>query len=245
MAWMGITHNIKYIDQFVTTSEFYKTTITARIPQITELDVIYPGVEIQKYASNRYPADPTIGFFYRMNRENGLDILAEAFVKLKKRNTVKNLRLKVAGGYTAKDRRFLRGVKKTLQPFMDDVDWCSVYDPELHADFYRQISIISVPITFDEGVGLYLCEAFAAGRPAVEPATGSFPEIIADAGIVYSPSNSDALANAIEKILSGETLFRHCCEHALKISQTRYNHEVMAKRLVTVYEKLNLAKNHQ
>ena len=238
VSWQGIVENLKYVDKLVTTSEFYKKTITVRIPQITNIDVIYPGVDILKYASDVYPADPVIGFFYRMNRENGLGILAEAFVTLKKRNTVKNLKLKIAGGYTAKDRRFLRGVKAILQPYRDDVDWCSAYDPERHADFYRQITIISVPVTFDEGVGLYLCEAYAAGRPSVEPATGSFPEITGEAGIVYSPNNSDALADAIEKLLTDKTIFSHCCKKALEISQNRYHDEVMAEKMAMVYSNI-------
>jgi len=237
-AWKGITDNIRYIDRFVASSEFYKKTITTRIPQIVDVDVVYPGMDVSKYASGQYPADPVVGFFYRMNRENGLDILAEAFVKLKKRDTVKNLKLKVAGGCTAKDRRFLKEVKKMLQPYMDDVDMCCTYDPEHHADFYKQVTIVSVPVTFDEGVGLYLCEAFAAGRPAVEPATGSFPEITGEAGIVYSPNNSDALADAIEKLLTDEMLFRHCSEKAVELSLTRYNDMVMAERLVRNYELL-------
>jgi len=238
VAWKGIVENLKFIDKFVTTSDFYKNTITERIPQITDIEVIYPGVDVVKYASNVYPADPTIGFFYRMNRENGLDILAEAFVKLKKRNNIKNLKLKVSGGYTTKDKRFLKSVKKILLPYMDDVDWSDAYKPEHHADFYKQITLISVPITFDEGVGLYLCEAFASGRPAVEPSTGSFPEITGDAGMVYSPNNSDALADSIEKLLTDKSLFNHCCEKALEMSQTRYNYGMMSDRLIQTYKQL-------
>jgi glycosyltransferase involved in cell wall biosynthesis len=237
-AWRGITDNLKFIDRFVTTSEFYKKTVTSRIPQITDVEVVYPGVDVSKYASAHFPADPVIGFFYRMNRENGLNILAEAFVQLKKRNTIKNLKLKVAGGYTASDRGFLKKIKKIVRPYTDDVDLCSTYDPEHHADFYKHITIISVPVTFDEGIGLYLCEAFAAGCPAVEPATGSFPEIIGDAGIVYSPNNSDALADAIEKLLTDEALFKRCSEKALELSQIRYNEVVMAERMVKNYSKI-------
>lgn len=37
-----------------------------------------------------------------MNEENGLDLLAEAFVKLKKKDTVPNLRLRIGGGYTGR-----------------------------------------------------------------------------------------------------------------------------------------------
>jgi glycosyltransferase involved in cell wall biosynthesis len=173
-----------------------------------------------------------------MNRENGLGILAEAFVTLKKRNTVKNLKLKIAGGYTSQDKRFLKGVKDILRPYINDVEMCAEYSPELHADFYKQISVICVPVTFDESVGLYLCEAFAAGRPAVEPATGSFPEIADAAGMVYAPVSSDALANAIEKLLADEDLFKRCCEKALELSLTRYNYNVMAEKLIMSYKKL-------
>ena len=235
-AWQGISENTEYINKFITTSEFYKNIITARIPQITNVEVVYPGVDVSKYASDAYPADPVIGFFYRMNRENGLDILVDAFVKLKKRDTVKNLKLKIAGGYTAQDRRFLKKMKRILQPCMNDVDLCSTYDPERHADFYKQISIICVPITFNESVGLYLCEAFAAGRPAVEPATGSFSEITGEAGIVYSPNSSDALADAIEKLLTNPALYRHCCERAKELSKSRYNDDIMAESLAKAYE---------
>jgi glycosyltransferase involved in cell wall biosynthesis len=236
-AWQGITDSIRYIDRFVTTSEFYKKTALTRIPQITDVEVIYPGMDTQKYVSDRYPADPVIGFFYRMNRENGLDILAKAFVKVKKRGTVQNLKLKIAGGYTAQDKPFLKKIRQILRPYIHDTDFCHTYHPEQHADFYKQITLICVPITFDEGVGLYLCEAFAAGRPAVEPATGSFPEIIGEAGMVYSPNNSDALADALEKMLTDKDLYGRCRENALKMSQTRYSDVVMAEKLVKTYEK--------
>ena len=236
-AWQGIIDNLHFVDKFVTTSEFYKNAITTRIPQIKFIDVVYPGVNIQKYYSKDYPDNPVIGFFNRMNRENGLDILAHAFVKLKKEDKIKNLKLKISGGYTSHDKRCLKEVKKILLPYMDDVDFCEAYDPEGHANFYRQISIICVPITFDEGVGLYLCEAFAAGRPAVEPATGSFSEIIGDAGIVYSPNSSDALAQAIDKMFTDKTLYERCCKKAIELSKNRYNDVVMAENLIKSYER--------
>ena len=236
-AWQGIADNLKFVDKFVTASEFYKNTITARLPQIKKIEVIYPGVNVAKYSAKEYPDAPVIGFFNRMNRENGLDILAKAFVKLKKEDKIKNLKLKISGGYTSHDKRCLKEVKNILKPYMDDVDLCDAYDPERHADFYRQISIICVPLTFDEGVGLYLCEAFAAGRPAVEPATGSFPEIVGDAGIVYSPNSSDALAEAIEKMFADKALYKRCSEKALELSKNRYNDEVMAKNLILSYER--------
>lgn len=234
-AWQGIIDNSRYIDRFITTSQFYKEFIRKRLPQLTEIDVIYPGVDRLKYASTGYPEDPVIGFFYRMNHENGLDILANAFIKLKERGTIKNLRLKIAGGFTGKDKRFLKEIKRMLSPYKEVVEIVDDYSLEDHAGFYNSISVLSVPITFEEGVGLYLCEAFAAGRPVVEPATGSFPEIVGEAGILYEPNNSDALADAIEKLLTDKELYVSYTEKAVDLSASRFNELVMAENLLTLY----------
>ena len=236
-AWQSITENIRYIDHFITTSEFYKDVVRKRIPQIAEVAVIYPGVDCKKYASESYPKDPVIGFFYRMNRENGLDILAEAFVKLKQKNSIKNLKLKIGGGYTNENKQFLKEVKNTLAPYSADVEISDSYSLEEQVHFYSEISVISVPITFNESVGLYLCEAFAAGRPAVEPATGSFPEIIGEAGLLYSPNNSDSLADALEKLLTDTSLYNQSIDKATELSSMRYNEQILADQLLEVYKR--------
>lgn len=81
-----------------------------------------------------------------MNEENGLDLLAEAFVKLKKKDTVPNLRLRIGGGYTGKDKPFLRKIRKILDPYQDYVVIDEGYRMEEHARFYREISVLSVPL---------------------------------------------------------------------------------------------------
>lgn len=237
-AWQGIAENARYIDRFVTTSRFYKEIFRERLPRVTEVDVIYPGVDREKYASTDYPEDPVIGFFYRMNRENGLDLLAEAYVKLKEKNTIPNLRLRIGGGYTGKDKRFLESVRKKLAPYREYVVIEDAYSLEEHARFYKEITVLSVPLRFEEGVGLYLCEAFAAGRPAVEPATGSFREIVDKAGVIYEPNDSDSLATALETLLTDPDLLGRCRENALTLSATRYSDRVLAEKLMNMYQHL-------
>ncbi len=240
IAWKGICENLKYIDKFIASGEFYKGVALRRIPQISNIEVVYPGINCEKYASESYPGDPTIGFFYRMNRENGLHILAEAFVKLKEKSSIPNLKLKIGGGYTAVDKKFLKQVKKILNPFMHDVIWHDTYSLDDHQQFYKEITVLSVPITFDESVGLYLCEAFAAGRPAVEPATGSFPEIVGNAGILYEPNDSQSLSEALEKLLLNETLLSQSKKNALSLSETRYNDKISAEKLIEIYKMVQL-----
>lgn len=175
-----------------------------------------------------------------MNEENGLDLLAEAFVKLKKKDTVPNLRLRIGGGYIERTP-FLRKIRKILDPYQDYVVIDEGYRMEEHARFYREISVLSVPLRFEEGVGLYLCEAFAAGRPAVEPATGSFPEIVDKAGILYEWNDSDCLVTALETLLTDKVLLRQCRENALLLS-FRYNDWVFGGEIIKYVSMSNLIR---
>ena len=236
IAWQGILENIPFIDKFITTSEFYRNVALSKMPQIKDIEVIYPGVAAEQYASEHYPANPVIGYFYHINHINGVEILADAFVKLKNRDTIPHLKLKIGGGYTSHDKKVIHTIRKTLAPFAADVEIKEGYRLEDHKRFYSEISVVCVPITFEESIGLYLCEAFAAGRPAVEPATGSFKEIVGDAGVIYSPNDSDALADALEKLLTDKSLYQTCCKNALRLSKTRYNSNILAEQLVNLYQ---------
>lgn len=209
-AWQSVIDNASYIDSFITTSEYYRQVVKDKLPSLGKVEVIYPGVNVKQYYTDEWPADPTIGFFYRMNELDGLDILADAFVLLKKKNAVPRLKLRIGGGYMSPDKSFMAKVKKTLLPYKSDVIIEEDYTWEHHADFYKQVSVLSVPLRFQEGVGLYLLEAFAAGRPVVEPATGSFSEIVGNAGLLYEPNEPKALADALEKLLTDSQLFSQC-----------------------------------
>ncbi|MCL2727836.1 MAG: glycosyltransferase family 4 protein [Bacteroidales bacterium] len=229
LAWTSIHNNAHHIDRFVTTSEWYKRKIAA------VADIVYPGIPTHNYYAPDYPQDPTIGFFYRMNQLNGLDILCKAFVQLKRENRVKNLRLRIGGGYSSTDKKFLKTLRKMVKPYKEFVEWCDHYRLEEHAKFYAQISAICVPITFEESVGLYVCEAFAAGRPAIAPDTGSFSEIVSNGGVLYHPNTPEALAEAIDGLFTDEGCYARCCEGAVRFSSERYEGERVGGRLAVVY----------
>ena len=237
-AWQGVLANAKYVDRFITTSYYYQQVVKSKLPQLGHVDVFYPGIDVAKYRLDVYPTDPTIGFFYRMNELDGLDILANAFVLLKQRGTVPHLKLRIGGGYMSPDKKLVKQVKRTLKPYASDVVIEETYDMDEHADFYRKITVLSVPLRFQEGVGLYLCEAFAAGRPAVEPATGSFAEVVGDAGLIYEPNDAEHLADALEKMLTDKPFYDKCKESAWTLARERYDDVVLAKQLTAFYDKL-------
>lgn len=234
-AWQAVSANARYVDRFVTTSYYYRQIVQERLPQLGTVDVIYPGIDVAKYQSDEYPADPTIGFFYRMNEMDGLDILADAFVLLKQRGTVPRLKLRIGGGYMSPDKKLVKLVRRTLSPYASDVVIEETYDMDAHADFYRKITVLSVPLRFQEGVGLYLCEAFAAGRPTVEPDTGSFAEIVGNAGLIYAPNDARHLADALERILTDGQLYEQCRSSAKALAKERYDDMAAARLLTELY----------
>ncbi|MDR2496899.1 MAG: glycosyltransferase family 4 protein [Tannerellaceae bacterium] len=238
-AWQGIEDNLGYIDAFVASSEFYKAESLKRFPGIADrTEVVYPGLAPELYSSDSYPADPTLGFFYRMSESDGLHILAEAFVKVKRTGRIPQLRLRIGGGFSGADKSFLRRLRTILRPYRSDVTWLETYSLAEHAAFYRQTSAVCVPITFSEAVGLYVCESFAAGRPVIEPASGSFPEIVGGGGILYESNDSDCLARAILSLFTDRALWEKCRDEAVRLGRSRYSDAVQAQRLGGIYGKI-------
>lgn len=236
-AWKAIGESAKSVDAFVTTSEYYRDIVIKRDFSFSP-SVIYPGINIEKYRYDPLPENPTIGFFYRMNDLDGLDVLSEAFVLLKRKGTVPGVKLKIGGGYTGTDRKFLSGVKRILSPVMEDVEIDENYSPLAHHKFYRDCTVVSVPLQFDEGVGLYVCEAYATGRPVVEPQRGSFPEIVGDGGILYAEESPEGLADALEKILSDKNLYGEKRENAIALARERYSDRKCASALEALYREV-------
>ena len=87
-------------------------------------------------------------------------------------------------------------------------------------------------------MGLYVCEAFATGRPVVEPDRGSFPEIVGDGGILYEENTPEKLAKALETILLDRNLQDRCRAGAIRLATERYAGEGCARSLEALYEKL-------
>ncbi len=236
-AWQGIRDNARWIDSFVTTSVFYMHKAQSLgMPFAGQMHLLHPGVNLEKYHCPTYPADPTIGFNYRMNSLDGLDTLVDAFIRLKKKDSIPNLRLYIGGGHTSLERKFLSGIRRKLSPYKEWVTFQKGYTQRRHFEFYREVSVVCVPIKFDESIGLYLPEAFAAGRPVVEPDRGSFREITGGAGILYDPSVPEALDEALERIFLSGSLMGELRQKALQRARDTFNSTRLASEIKEVYQ---------
>lgn len=80
------------------------------------------------------------------------------------------------------------------------------YVPDADLPLYYAAADVFVLPSLLEGFGIPLAEAMAAGLPVVTTTGGAASEIVGDGGLVVPPANSDALAWAIDRVLSDPDL---------------------------------------
>ncbi len=202
--------------------------------------VVPMGIDATGFeASTNRPNRPfTIGYLARICPEKGLANLAEAVISLLQRGHGCRL---LAAGYLAKsDRSYLKTVRETFiaHGLPDSFDYVGEVSREAKSEFLRTIDLLSVPTVYHEAKGLYLLEAMAAGVPAVQPAHGSFPELIKETGggVLYDPSEPGALPGVIEHLMGDDTLRAELGAAGREAVRTKFTDALMAQRTWSVYE---------
>ena len=77
---------------------------------------------------------------------------------------------------------------------------------ELEA-LYARASVFAFP-SLDEGFGMPVLEAMAHGIPVVTSDRSSLPEVAGDAAILVDPSDEDAIAGALSRIIEDAALYQ-------------------------------------
>ncbi len=72
-------------------------------------------------------------------------------------------------------------------------------------DLYRSSHVL-LHVSLTEGVPQVLLEAFASRLPVVATAVGGVPELVGGRGLLVAPSNADAAARALQRMLSDQIL---------------------------------------
>lgn len=93
-----------------------------------------------------------------------------------------------------------------------------VKDEELPA-FYRHAKLFVYP-TWAEGFGMPPLEAMASGVPVISSDSTSIPEVVGDAAVLVSPGDIDALAEAIDHLLSDQKYYADMQQRGLKQVET-------------------------
>jgi glycosyltransferase involved in cell wall biosynthesis len=88
-----------------------------------------------------------------------------------------------------------------------------------------------------EGFGIPVAEALAAGLPVASTFAASLPEVVGDAGILFDPEDVDAMAEAIERLLSDGELAASLRTRG-PLQARRFTWEACAEAIVSVYQEV-------
>ncbi|HZV36713.1 MAG TPA: glycosyltransferase family 4 protein, partial [Verrucomicrobiae bacterium] len=247
LTWKTLAERCPDIDLFIPPSQYFARLMRERLnlPE-HRIRVIYNGINLEGFEPaphNAQPSSaPTMGFFARMCREKGLDTLVEAFIILKERDTVKNLKLKVGGGCSPVDLPLVNTLRERLKAkvFLDNVEFHPNVDRAAKLAFLRSLSVFSVPALYGEAFGLYVIEALASGVPVVQPHHAAFPELVelSGGGVLCEPGKPKALADALETLLLDPFRPGALGAAGRKSVEEKFSAEAMAKGTINAFAEL-------
>jgi glycosyltransferase involved in cell wall biosynthesis len=123
----------------------------------------------------------------------GIDVLLTAHAALR-RQSHPDLRVVVAGPPGWGETPPLDGPGVVAPGLVDDATLDALY---------RGAAVVVVP-SRSEGFGLPALEAMARGRPLVASDAGALPEVVGDGGLLVPPGDADALAGALDHLITDE-----------------------------------------
>lgn len=230
-----------HVDRFVATSGDYANRMAEYldVPR-DEIDVVYPGVPRDYLIERPRPPrnrPPTVGFVARIGPEKGLHLLIDAMLLLWKMPGMSDVRLRV-GGYLGKGNRAFYDVQqeRVREAGMGgNAEFRGELSRDEKLELIDACDVLSVPTEYVESKGISVLEAWARGVPVVQPAHGSFPELVersGGAGVLVPPGDASALANALaERCAALGRLGRDAVAE-------QFTDDHMAEGMLNVYESL-------
>nr|NIM02145.1 glycosyltransferase [Acidobacteriota bacterium]NIM62104.1 glycosyltransferase [Acidobacteriota bacterium]NIO60640.1 glycosyltransferase [Acidobacteriota bacterium]NIQ29510.1 glycosyltransferase [Acidobacteriota bacterium]NIQ84192.1 glycosyltransferase [Acidobacteriota bacterium] len=234
------------VDRFVATSDFYVDVMAKLLAVNRErIDCVPLGLRLEGHgAADPAPPDEpfTIGYLARICPEKGLHLLIQAFRNLVERCPEVPTRLRIAGYLGERDRAYHRGLIEQVREWglADRVEFVGEVDRAGKIEFLHSLHLLSVPTVYREPKGLFVLEALANGVPVVQPAHGSFPEMIEQlgGGVLFEPGDADALTAALERLLRDPAGRRELGRRGMEAVVRDRGDDAMARGTIEVYERV-------
>jgi glycosyltransferase involved in cell wall biosynthesis len=214
------------------------------------IHVIRPGLNLDGHAPPdgegkgrpRSLAGPAVvGYLGRICHDKGLHLLLDALKLLPAERGARPVQVRAAGYLDPGDRSYLVDVQRRAAEhgLAGQFEYVGELDRSAKIVFLQSLDVLCLPSVYPESKGLPVLEGWANGVPAVLPAHGAFPELVADTGggVLYEPGSAEALAIMLGKLLRDPQL---AAEHGRRGQQAvhqRYRAEQMAASTIELYER--------
>lgn len=189
------------------------------------IDVAYILSTARKSHGSRCDLTPTIAMVSRLDIIKDHATLLDAFAKIHR--DIPNARLWVIGDGSLRtsleERAHNLGISRSTTFFGNRTDV---------ANLLGQTDVFAFSTTQDEGFGIVLIEAMAAGIPIVATDVAACREVLAngEAGLLVAPSDADALALALRNVLNTPELRARMSSNSLRRVRAEYGIERCAER---------------
>jgi glycosyltransferase involved in cell wall biosynthesis len=220
----------KYSAQFAhkakriaTVSAFSKSDIISNYNIFKEnIDVVFNGVnesyhqissELQSAVRNKISG--SCDFFIAvssMHPRKNLQRLIPAFDLFKKKSG-SNVKLVVVGSKFWFDKEMKQALKNARH--IDDI----VFTGRMEAtDLMNAVgsALASVYVSYFEGFGIPVVEAFRCGTPVIASSVTSLPEVAGAAAVLVDPFSIEAIANALHEVWQNKSLRNDLIQKGLK-----------------------------
>jgi glycosyltransferase involved in cell wall biosynthesis len=178
------------------------------------------------------PVDGRILFFGRMWAYKGLDVFLDAIDLLSKRGVRHQA---VIAGRGPEMTRF--GARMADMASVNPID--TYVSAEDTSTLFQSAEIVALPYKDASQSGV-LASAFGNHRPVVASATGGIPDVVTDGvnGLLVPPADAEALADALERVLTSRPLAASLTEGARQTAEGSLNWDHIAERLFTTYRRV-------
>jgi glycosyltransferase involved in cell wall biosynthesis len=192
--------------------------------------VIANGIDLDRFSVRRGTGmgvrrDPVVLMVGRLDETKDHETLITAARGLRERGTP--VRLRIAGNG---NRRSALERMVTEMELRNSVEFLGARTdiPELLDD----ADVFAFSVRAEEGLGIALVEAMAAGVPVVASNVGACREVLQDGacGLLVAPGNPGAFADALERLLQDPELAVRLAVHARARAEAVYDRRVMARR---------------
>lgn len=163
-----------------------------------KLHIVHCGIDPDRYSPAQRSGAPHLLFVGRLAAVKGIPVLFEALQSVV--TQVPDLKVTLIGDGPERDMLTKEAAQRGLGQIVDFVGYKNQSEV---AEALLDTDALVLP-SFAEGVPVVLMEAMAAGRPVVTTQIAGVPELVdhGTSGLLVPPGDSDALAGALEEILT-------------------------------------------
>jgi glycosyltransferase involved in cell wall biosynthesis len=202
---------------FIAVSESTKSELVSMGLRADDIEIIHNGVDHDGYGPDESMRsdDPLIVCVTRLKKYKGVHLLIQAMPKVKREVPNAKLVITGKGDYEPK----LQALTRRLG-LEDTVEFAGFVAREEKANLYRRAQVVVNP-SAKEGWGLTVIEANACGTPVVAADAQGLRDSVKDGetGLLYPHSDTDAMADAIVKLLKDKGLRTRLGEKSLAWSK--------------------------